>query len=218
MVGLVANHAQLSDTLLEVGCGHGHDAVELAKLGHRVVATDISKTAVGQAFNLAREQGVSLDCLVMDVFNRSLLGQTIDVVYEKGVLHTFFDATSRAAYIDAVSELIPEGGLWISVSGSDQSVDPEDDPDTHAYPRLSSLILSNPQGPGSRFLRSLRESTALGVNELSRRGTALCGDGRGLSSRASRSCTGHLHRPDLEVSRSARIPRPANPGAAALTA
>ena len=136
LVGLVANHAQLSDTLLEVGCGHGHDAVELAKLGHRVLDTDISKTAVGQAFNLAREQGVSLDCLVMDVFNRSLLGQTIDVVYEKGVLHTFFDATSRAAYIDAVSELIPEGGLWISVSGSDQSVDPEDDPDTHAYPRL----------------------------------------------------------------------------------
>ena len=100
------------------------------------MATDISKTAVGQALNLAREQDVTLDCLVMDVFNPSLLEQPVDVVYEKGVLHTFFDDASRAAYIEAVSDLLTEGGLWISVSGSNQSVDAEDDPDTHAYPRL----------------------------------------------------------------------------------
>ena len=136
LVGLVASHAHLSDALLEVGCGLGHNAVELAKLGYSVLATDISKTAVGQALNLAREQDVTLDCLVMDVFNPSLLEQPVDVVYEKGVLHTFFDDASRAAYIEAVSDLLTEGGLWISVSGSNQSVDAEDDPDTHAYPRL----------------------------------------------------------------------------------
>ena len=58
LVSLVASHAQLSDTLLEVGCGHGHNAVALAKLGYRVIATDLSKTAVAQALSLAKEQNV----------------------------------------------------------------------------------------------------------------------------------------------------------------
>ena len=136
LVSLVASHAQPSDTLLEVGCGHGHNAVELARLGYRVVASDLSETAVSRALSLAKEQNVSLDCLVMDVFNPSFLERRIDVVYEKGVLHTFFDDTSRAAYIKAVSELLPVGGLWISISGSDQNTDLRDDPDTHTYPRL----------------------------------------------------------------------------------
>ena len=59
------------------------------------------------------------------------------MVYEKGVLHTFFDGASRAAYIEAVANLLSEEGLWVSVSGSDQNADPEDDADAHAYPRLS---------------------------------------------------------------------------------
>ena len=119
--------------------GNGHNAVALAKLGYRVIATDLSKTAVARALNLAREQGVRLDCRVLDVFNHSLLEQPIDVVYEKGVLHTFFSATSRDSHINAVSELLPEGGLWISVSGSAENADPKDDPDAHVYPRLKLL-------------------------------------------------------------------------------
>ena len=136
LVGLVASHAQLSDTLLEVGCGHGHNAVELAKLGYRVIATDLSKTAIDRASSLAKEHNVWLDCRVLDVFNPSLLGQPIDVVYEKGVLHTFFSAASREDYINAVSQLLPEGGLWISVSGSAENTDLKDDPDADTYPRL----------------------------------------------------------------------------------
>ena len=136
LVSLVTDHVQLSHTLLEVGCGHGHNAIALTKLGYRVIATDISKTAVARALSLAKEQNVRLDSRVLDVFNPGLLEHPIDVVYEKGVLHTFFSATSRESYIKAVSELLPEGGLWISVSGSAENADLEDDPDRHRYPRL----------------------------------------------------------------------------------
>ena len=82
---------------------------------------------------------------MLDVFNRSLPEQPIDVVYEKGVLHTFFSATSRETYINAVSELLSEGGLWISVSGSAENADHHiDDPDTHLYPRLKLVDIVAP--------------------------------------------------------------------------
>ena len=69
LVNLVASHAQLSDTLLELGCGLGHDAVALAKLGYRVIATDLSKAAVERASRLAKEQNVRLECRVLDVLH-----------------------------------------------------------------------------------------------------------------------------------------------------
>ena len=144
LVSLVASHAKLTDTLLDVGCGYGHNAVALAKLGHRVIATDLSKTALARAFSLAKEQRVQLECRVMDVFDHGLLEQLIDVVYEKGVLHTFFSATSREDYIKAVSDLLPKGGLWISVSGSAENADLNDDADTNAYPRLKLSDIVSP--------------------------------------------------------------------------
>jgi hypothetical protein len=101
-----------------------------------VIATDLSKTAIGRASSLAKEQNVRLDCRVLDIFDPGLLGQPIDVVYEKGVLHTFFTTASREDYINAVSQLLAEGGLWISISGSAENVDLKDDSDAHTYPRL----------------------------------------------------------------------------------
>ena len=80
----------------------------------------------------------------MDVFDHGLLEQLIDVVYEKGVLHTFFSATSREDYIKAVSDLLPKGGLWISVSGSAENADLNDDADTNAYPRLKLSDIVSP--------------------------------------------------------------------------
>ena len=144
LVNLVASHTQLSDTLLEVGCGHGHNAVALAKLGYRVIATDLSETAVAQASSLAEEQNVRLDWRVLNVLDRGPLERPINVIYENGVLHTFFTAASREDYVTAVSELLPEGGLWISVSGSAENVDLEDDPDTHMYPRLKLSDIVSP--------------------------------------------------------------------------
>ena len=110
----------------------------------------LSKTAVERASILAKEQGVRLECRVLDVLNSRLLQQPVDVVYEKGVLHTFHSAASREDYIKAVSELLPEGGLWISVSGSAENVDLKDDPDTHTYPRLK---LSEIVGPAEVWFK-----------------------------------------------------------------
>ncbi len=44
--------------LLDIGCGTGRDAVELAKLGHRVLAFDVSERMVSKARERVLSQGV----------------------------------------------------------------------------------------------------------------------------------------------------------------
>jgi 2-polyprenyl-3-methyl-5-hydroxy-6-metoxy-1,4-benzoquinol methylase len=52
--------------ILDVGCGTGRHAVELAKRGYEVVGLDLSETLLGKARAKAAEAGVRIDFIRAD--------------------------------------------------------------------------------------------------------------------------------------------------------
>lgn len=71
-------------SLLELGCGTGEDAIWLAKCGHRVLATDASEQMIRVAMQKAAQAGVAdrlrFVCLPMERLDE-LIGETFDGVY-----------------------------------------------------------------------------------------------------------------------------------------
>ena len=73
-------------TTLEIGCGTGTNAVELARRGFQVTAVDLVDQAIETARSRARAAKVTVDFRVADVL-RDDLGGPYDVLFDSGVYH-----------------------------------------------------------------------------------------------------------------------------------
>jgi len=125
------------DGVLELGSGLGHNAIFLAKSGLKITASDISSNAVKRVGMIAETQGIKVETRVLDILNPGHLDETYRVVFDKGCFHSFFTRESRLAFANAVYDLLPQGGYWISSIGSADNQDASDDPYAYSYPRLS---------------------------------------------------------------------------------
>jgi SAM-dependent methyltransferase len=72
---------------LELGCGVGKVAIELAKAGESVTGIDVSDSAISQARELARSLGVSVDLRRMNAEEMDFSDSSFDLVYGSGILH-----------------------------------------------------------------------------------------------------------------------------------
>jgi thiopurine S-methyltransferase len=99
--------------VLVPGCGTGSDAIELAKLGAKVLAADWSEVAIGSLkarFAKVSDEGCvkgDLECLKGDLFGFE--PTPVDLVCE----HTFFcaiDPAIRAQYVSTMARWIRPGG------------------------------------------------------------------------------------------------------------
>jgi SAM-dependent methyltransferase len=92
-------------------------------------------TAIEQA--RARRDAAGVDC----EFRRAdFLADdcgTFDVVFDRGCLHGFADATGRARFVASVATAVRPGGLWIDLSGSSDNGDAPDVVRELALPRLT---------------------------------------------------------------------------------
>src|SRR5437899_11542967 len=73
-------------TVLEIGCGTGTNAIELARRGYQVTAIDLVDLAVRRAKDTAQRAGVDSDFRVGDA-TRMDLGGPFDVVFDPGLHH-----------------------------------------------------------------------------------------------------------------------------------
>lgn len=103
-------------TILDCACGIGTQAIGLARLGHRVHATDLSPAAVARAEREATAAGVSLTFGVADMrdLSRQVPG-TFDVVLacDNALPHLLTDHDLRLATANIASKLRP-GGLFLA--------------------------------------------------------------------------------------------------------
>lgn len=81
------------DEVLELGCGTGATALQLADAAGRIVATDISEGMLAVGRRNVGAQGVSnVEFLQTDAFGPALKGQRFDVVMIFNALHLVRDA------------------------------------------------------------------------------------------------------------------------------
>jgi len=92
--------------ILDVGCGPGRIAVELAKRGGYVIGIDLSENMVNLANNLAKKLGLNDKCkFVCDDFLRHTFNEKFDISIALG----FFDYTQNLApYLAKIRSLTTE--------------------------------------------------------------------------------------------------------------
>jgi 2-polyprenyl-3-methyl-5-hydroxy-6-metoxy-1,4-benzoquinol methylase len=97
--------------LLTIGEGPGTQAIELARLGWKVTATDVSRVAVAKAKKRAARTGAPVEFLEDDIVSTSLTGPYA-VVVDRGCFHTL-EPFKRPAYVRNVRRLLEPDGYLI---------------------------------------------------------------------------------------------------------
>ena len=125
---------------LEVGCGTGTNSVWLAEHGFSVLGLDVSPLAI-EAAN-ARVAGRELDCRfeVQDFLLEAVAGEPFTFAFDRGCLHVFDDAATRARFAERVAGLLAPDGLWLSLIGSTEGAPREEGPPRRTARDVTSAI------------------------------------------------------------------------------
>lgn len=101
-----------SDRVLELGCGTGSTALELAGNVQEIVASDVSSKMIAIAEQKAVDRAITnARFMVADAEHEALNGQTYDTVLAFNLLHLVKDIPAALARIHG---LVRPGGLFIS--------------------------------------------------------------------------------------------------------
>ncbi len=95
---------------LDLGCGHGRNAVFLARRGFAVVGIDHSQTALDWAAERATEAGVEVAWHCRSVFDIELEPGSFDLMYDSGCFH-HLPPHRRRSYVEQLSAALRPGGL-----------------------------------------------------------------------------------------------------------
>src|SRR5262249_4463862 len=93
---------------LDLGTGPGTQAIQLARRGFDVTATDISEAAIRLAGEKARKQGVEITWEQDDILD-TRLDRQFDFILDRGLFHVL-DPERRGDYVRIVSGLLKPGG------------------------------------------------------------------------------------------------------------
>lgn len=137
--------ADITGSILDLGCGTGENANWFAARGHAVVGVDFVPAAIRQA----REKSAGLpnapQFLVHDGLAVHELGQQFDNVIDSGFFHVLSDE-DRVRYEASVARVLKPGGRFFLICFRD------DEPGTHGPRRVSEKELRDTFGRGWTIL------------------------------------------------------------------
>ena len=120
LVRLVESGSIRPGKTLDLGCGAGNYAIYLAGRGFDVTGVDISPTAIRIATENARKKGVRCRFIVADLLgDMHEVPETFDFAYDWELLHHIYPE-DRERYIRNVHSVLKPGGLYLSVSFSEE--------------------------------------------------------------------------------------------------
>ena len=99
---------------IDLGCGHGRNAVYLAKQGFHVEGLDVSATALQWARDRAAEAGVDVRWRNESVFDAQLAAGSYALVHDSGCFH-HIAPHRREQYVDLVVHALQPGG-WFTLT------------------------------------------------------------------------------------------------------
>jgi SAM-dependent methyltransferase len=97
--------------VLELGCGHGRNAIYMATQRCAVVAVDVSSTAIEWAREQAGAAGVDIDFRCASAFELDLEDERFDFIYDCGLLH-HLAPHRRPAYLELVKTHLQDEGRF----------------------------------------------------------------------------------------------------------
>ena len=108
---------------LDLGTGPGTQAIQLAKRGFDVTATDLSENAIGKAKKLSNTVNFVTD----DFLNSKLLDNEFDFIFDRGCFHVF-DISQRQNYIKQIKRILNDNGiLFLKCMSVEEKNLPDDD-------------------------------------------------------------------------------------------
>lgn len=113
------SHGPIRGRILDLGTGPATQAVELAKLGHDVVATDIAESAIRKARARAKAERVRIDFRVDNILDSRLEDGFVDVIMDRGVFHVL-PPEGRPRYVREVRRILRPRGLLLLKAFSDK--------------------------------------------------------------------------------------------------
>jgi methyl halide transferase len=117
LVSWMSTQALKPRRILDLGCGHGDNAIWLAQQGFEVTATDISDTAVSQAKERAKNLGVNIHFCINNAIDDLPIGP-FDLVFDRGLFHQFNYIEDRPKVVKNISNVLASEGTWLSIIGS----------------------------------------------------------------------------------------------------
>jgi tellurite methyltransferase len=101
----------LAGDILDLGCGLGNLSLEAGRRGHRVMAVDVSPTAVARINKDAEREGLSVRGIQADIENWTI-DESYDTIVVIGLL-MFFRRETALKLLSAVQEHVKPGGRAI---------------------------------------------------------------------------------------------------------
>jgi methyl halide transferase len=118
LVAALKSKALRGYTALDMGCGTGNDAIELARNGFRVTAIDMVPRAIQMARARALEAGQlgRIDHRIGDLLTVDL-GGPFDVIHDRGVYH-YLRRIDLPGFLAMLKRVTRPGTRWLSLSGN----------------------------------------------------------------------------------------------------
>jgi SAM-dependent methyltransferase len=104
-------------TVLEIGCGSGADAILLAQRRFEVTAVDCSPIAIERARLRAEQHGALLRFVLDDVFDFAHSAGPSDFVYDAGLYH-FIRQVDLERYLDMLWRVTQPGSHYLCLAGA----------------------------------------------------------------------------------------------------
>lgn len=99
---------------VDLGCGHGRNAIFLASHGFSVEAVDYSQAAIDWARERVKETGTQVQLRHQSVFDLNLEAGSYDLVYDSGCFH-HLPPHRRRRYVELVVDALGPGG-WFGLT------------------------------------------------------------------------------------------------------
>ncbi len=110
-------------TVLEIGCGTGADAILLARRRFEVTAVDCSPIALERARLRAEQQDALIHFVLADIFEFARSAGQFDLVYECGVYHALRQVNLER-YLDMLWRVTRPGSYYLCLAGApDETAD-----------------------------------------------------------------------------------------------
>ncbi|MCZ7583415.1 MAG: class I SAM-dependent methyltransferase [Deltaproteobacteria bacterium] len=120
----LADDGEIVGTVLDVGCGTGDNAIELARRGFDVTAIDAAPTAIERARAKAENKGISVRFLNTDALSPDLDGARFQTVIDSGLFHVFSDE-ERPLFEKMLAEKLEPGGSYFLLCFSEHETRPD---------------------------------------------------------------------------------------------